>query len=292
MNYYPINESAARVAHEMNSFYTFKEGQATTEYKGQVDAAASMAAERKMLVDSIHHRKIDVLLDAYARKLADWYNKGFNIESSCPSVLISGAGNFPVRKKEKQNAARERHHKDYKAISGLLDKIQSVGAGGISSNDPEALNKLKEKLAGLEQNHEAMKAVNAYYRRHKTLEGCPGLDENIRQDLERYSHLGFIPTYKLSYNLAEIKRVKQRIRELENLAEKPPQGWKFDGGEVLVNSGENRLQILFDGKPDEAMRNTLKRKGFRWAPSQGAWQRQLTNNAIYAAKTVLQGMAV
>lgn len=27
----------------------------------------------------------------------------------------------------------------------------------------------------------------------------------------------------------------------------------------------------------------MKSNGFKWAPSQGAWQRQLTKNAIYAA---------
>jgi hypothetical protein len=289
MKYYPINEKAARLAHEMNSFRNFNEGQATTEYKSQVDEATEMATERKGWVDPIHHAKIDGLLNAYARKLADWYNKGFSIDSRCPSVLISGAGNFPVRQKQKQNAARDRHYKDYQAINALLDKIQAIGSGGISSDDPDALKKLKEKLAGLERNHLGMKAVNAYYRKHKTLEGCPELNEKMRQDLERYSYLGFIPTYKLSYNLAEIKRVKQRITEIERLAVRPPQGWKFDGGEVVVNSDENRLQILFEGKPNEVMRCSLKRRGFRWAPSQGAWQRQLTNNAICAAKEVLNG---
>ena len=291
MNYYPINESAARTAHEMNSFRPFQEGQATAEYKNQVDAASDMAADRKKLVDPTYHDKIDALLDAYARKLAAWYNRGFDIESRCPSVMVSGSGNFPVHKKEKQNAARERHHRDYEAVKGLLDKIQGIGTGGISSDDPEALKKLKEKLAGLERNHENMKAVNAYYRKHKTLDGCPDLYEDIRQDLEKYSHLGFIPTYRLSYNLAEIKRVKQRIAALERLAERPPQGWKFDGGEVVVNTGENRLQILFEGKPDAIMRTALKKRGFRWAPSRGAWQRQLTNNAMYAAKEVLQEIA-
>ena len=287
MHYYTIDERAARTAHEMNSLRAFQEGRATADYQSQVEAAAEMAAERKKRVDPMYHDKIDGLLDAYARKLAAWYNQGFAIESRCPSVMVSGAGNFPVRKKEKQNAARERHHRDYETVKGLLDKIQALGCGGISSDDPEALSKLKEKLAGLERNHEAMKAVNAYYRRHKTLDGCPGLDENLRQDLGKYSHLGFIPTYKLSYNLAEIRRIKQRIAGLERLAEKPPQGWKFDGGEVVVNTGQNRLQILFVGKPDGTMRDALKRRGFRWAPSQKAWQRQLTGNAMSAAKEIL-----
>lgn len=55
---------------------------------------------------------------------------------------------------------------------------------------------------------------------------------------------------------------------------------------MVVNAEINRLQIIFDGKPGEDMRDALKSNGFRWAPSQGAWQRQLTANALYAAKHI------
>lgn len=65
------------------------------------------------------------------------------------------------------------------------------------------------------------------------------------------------------------------------------QGWKFDGGEVVANDEANRLQIFFDGKPGDSMRDILKSRGFRWAPSVKAWQRQLNNNAMAAAKKVL-----
>ena len=50
-----------------------------------------------------------------------------------------------------------------------------------------------------------------------------------------------------------------------------------------ANKADNRLQVFFDGKPDEAARDELKANGFRWAPSVGAWQRQLNKNAYYAA---------
>ena len=39
----------------------------------------------------------------------------------------------------------------------------------------------------------------------------------------------------------------------------------------------------WEAKPDEAARDELKANGFRWAPSVGAWQRQLNKNAYYAA---------
>ena len=64
---------------------------------------------------------------------------------------------------------------EYMEIEKLLDKIKSVGTGGISADDDLAVEKLEKKLAGLEELQATMKSVNAYYRKHKTLEGCPGL---------------------------------------------------------------------------------------------------------------------
>lgn len=81
--------------------------------------------------------------------------------------------NFPVRKKEKQNAAADKNMQEFTEIQGLLDKIRSTGMGGISADDPNAVSKLESKLAKLEALQETMKAVNAYYRKNKTLDGCP-----------------------------------------------------------------------------------------------------------------------
>lgn len=212
MKYYDINEDAARTAKHMNSFYDYVEGSATAEYRGEVDKAIAIAEAQKAKVDVKHHEKIDALLDRYARKLADNYNKGFAIESRCPSVMVSGPANFPVRKKEKQNAARDRNMDEWKYIKGLLGKIQSVGLGA----EPLSLDKR-------------------------------GFDE-------------------------------------------APQGWEFDGGKVEMNVDDDRLQIFYDSKPDEATRQKLKSHGFKWAPSQGAWQRILTKNAVYAAKQVTDGV--
>lgn len=49
-----------------------------------------------------------------------------------------------------------------------------------------------------------------------------------------------------------------------------------------------RVQLRFDGKPDDETRALLKRNGFRWAPSQGVWQRQLNDNGKYAAHRVME----
>lgn len=248
----------------------------------------------KARADPMYHEKIDRLLESYARRLAENFNAGSRIGTMCPSVMIAGPSNFPVRKKEKQNAAADRNMEEYREIQGILDKIRSTGMGGISSDDPSAIEKLKLKLEGLEADQEYMKLVNAYYRKHKTLEGYPGMPDDKRRKLEA-GMIGWngktwppFPSFHLSNNNANIRRIRERIAALEKRQEVAPslEGWEFDGGRVEMNADENRVQIIYDEKPDADLRAELKHQGFRWAPSQGAWQRQLNANGIRAAKAV------
>ena len=287
--YYTINEAAAKRAKDANSFSDYKQGSATAEYRHYVDEAVQLAERQKQRVDPMYHEKIDSLLDTYARKLAANMNKGYEIDARVPSILIAGGSNFPTRKKEKQNAARDSNYREWQDIQGLLDKIRSTGMGGISADDPQAVQKLEKKLESLEKSQETMKAVNAYYRKHKTLDGCPHLSpeqlEKLKADMASSWHLGDKPfaTWALSNNSAEIRRVKDRIKSLSQQKEIGFVGWEFDGGKVEANTEANRLQIFFEDKPDEATREALKSNGFRWSPKAGAWQRQLTSNAYYAA---------
>ncbi len=287
--YYTINEGAARRAKEANSFSDYKPGSATAEYRQMVDKAVEIAERQKKSVDPMYHEKIDSLVDTYARKLAENMNSSFSIEARVPSILIAGGSNFPVRKKEKQNAARDRNMEEWNDIQGLLDKIRSTGTGGISADDPQAIQKLEAKLEKLQSAQDTMKAVNAYYRKHKTLDGCPNLSaeriEKMKGEMSSQWHIEDkpYPSWALSNNNAEIRRVKGRIAELTKKQETPYAGWEFDGGTVEANREDNRLQIFFEEKPDEKTREALKENGFRWSPKAGAWQRQLNDNAIYVA---------
>ena len=290
--YYTINEAAARRAKEMSSFSDYQPGSATAEYRHYVDEAVKIAERQKARTDPMYHDKIDSLLDTYARKLAANMNKGYEIDGRVPFILIAGGSNFPTRKKEKQLAAYRNNMKEYEEIEGLLDKIRSTGMGGISADDPQAVQKLEKKLAGLEQSQETMKAVNAYYRKHKTLDGCPHLSpegiEKLKAGMSSQWHIEDkpYPTWALSNNNAEIRRVKDRIKSLTRQKEIGYTGWEFAGGKVEANTQDNRLQIFFDGKPDADVREDLKRNGFRWSPKAEAWQRQLNDNAYYAANYV------
>ncbi|HAY6754115.1 YodL domain-containing protein [Enterococcus faecium] len=292
VRYYPINEGAARRAKEAMSFSDYRPGSATAEYRHYVDQAVEIAERQKKRVEPEYHEKIDSLLDTYARKLAENMNKGYEITARVPSVLIAGPYNFPVRAKEKQNAASDRNMEEFQYIQGLLDKIRSTGMGGISADDPQAVSKLEKKLEKLEASQELMKAVNAYYRKHGTLDGCPHLTErgieNLKADMASGWHYEKKPfqSWQLSNNNAEIRRLKGRIEELTRQKEAAYVGWEFDGGTVEINRVANRLQIFFEGKPDAAVRDELKSNGFRWSPKAGAWQRQLNDTTIRVADRI------
>ena len=290
VHYYTINEGAARRAKEANSFYDYKPGSATAEYRSMVDKAVEIAQRQKKRVDLEFHEKIDQLLDTYARLLAQNMNKGYEIAARVPSVMIAGPANFPVKKKQKQNAADDKNMREWQDIQGLLDKIRSTGMGGISADDPNAIDKLQAKLEKLEATQEMMKAVNAYYRKHKTLEGCPHLSQKSIEAFQSGMAEGgggspFLP-WQLSNNNANIRQVRSRIEQLTRQRETAFVGWEFDGGTVEVNREANRLQVFFEGKPDEATRNILKENSFRWSPKAGAWQRQLNDNTFWVVDRI------
>jgi len=161
----------------------------------------------------------------------------------------------------------------------------------ISSDDPKAVEKLQAQLDELRKFQAEMKSANAHYRKHKTMRGHSGLDNETAAQLDQKIKDSFswqqqpYPSFKLQNNNANIRRIEKRIKELENKSTISAQdGWEFDGGSVEMNLECNRIQIFFDAKPDEEVRRELKSRGFKWAPSTGAWQRQLNGNGLYAVR--------
>lgn len=292
--YYNINEEAARTAKHMNSFGEYVDGSATASYRRQVDRAVRIGEEQKAKVDHEYHGKIDYFVDLYAKKLADNLNHGYEIETRCPSLLISGGGNFPVAKKQKQNAARDKNMEEYNQVQGILEKIRSIGCGGIRADEDNAVGKLEKKLEQLQQEQQTMKDVNAYYRKNKTLDGCPGLSpvalESIKASMARSWRAVPVPfeAWALSNNNANIRRIKERIESLKKVQDSEATEEQHDGFTLKENTEFMRIQFLFDGKPDEQTRNILKSNGFKWSPSQGAWQRLLNDHGKRAAAYIVK----
>lgn len=174
------------------------------------------------------------------------------------------------------------------------NKAASVGKGGISSDDPNATDKLQSKLEALQQAQERMKAANKLIRKvtdyDARLAGLIELGFSEKMALEalnpKYGSIGFA-SYSLQNNNAEINRLKKRISELQALENRASQEIENELYKYEECKIENRCMFIFDGKPTEEIRQILKGNGFKWSPSRGAWVRQLNANGIHASKRVM-----
>lgn len=160
----------------------------------------------------------------------------------------------------------EKSHELTLKAARIEAKLEGLGNGGISSDAPDAIDLLRDKLAELESVQAMMREKNA---------------EAGRGNPKPY------PPYMLSNNGANIRRVKARIADLEKRALQSSQEWEFEGGRLVDSVEENRVQIFFDDKPEEAVRSALKGRGFRWAPSVGAWQKMRGGWALVDAKRIV-----
>lgn len=292
--YYEINEQSARTAHEMMSMREYKEGSKTREYRNLVDNAYDLAGqvEEKRPLQSERAYK---LAERYSRKMAEYFNKDSAIGCRCPSVLISGAGNFPVKKKEKQVQAWENNYQFYQETQKLISKIKSIlyGKDIIKSGDSDAVERLEEKLAGLKEDQERMKVANKFIRLKNVEKGNEGLtnmgySEKEIKELREPDFCGRVgyPPYMLQNNNANIHRVEGRLRELKVAKERGSREEENRYFRVVENTEIMRLQIFFDEKPVQDIRSILKKNGFKWSSKNGCWQRQLTDNARYSLERI------
>jgi hypothetical protein len=171
-------------------------------------------------------------------------------------------------------------------------KASSVGNGGISSDDPDAVRKLREELASLETMQNRMKAVNAAHKKY--MKDSASLDNAKLSDADKTRIRNYKPAYSwephpfppfsMSNNNANIRRIKARIVELTAKAAQSDQGdTEHDMGiyRVVEAFSDNRVRVLFDGKPSEQVRAVLKASGFRWSPYSNAWQRMHNKGTVY-----------
>lgn len=212
-------------------------------------------------------------------------------------------GHHSERRDRNYRAGIGRLHEKAFALSNKAEhyerKAASVGTGGISSDDPDALVKLRAELADCEANQERMKAANKAIRTGKTPEKqipalvALGFNENSAQSLIKGDFCGRVgfANYQLSNNNANMARIKKRIEQLEALRSRQAVKVETEGYTFREDTEENRVMFEFDGKPEPEVRDLLKRNAFKWSPSRNAWVRQMTAAGIYAGKQVREGLA-
>ena len=234
--------------------------------------------------------------EVYEERLVQRYKEWFRAQSRCFSVLVTGAGNFNQRKHQKANDAERAAYERLQAwkektIKRLNRKERLTGMAEVE--------RLRAILEAAEETHEKMKQVNQICRRKCTDEEqldaivaeCGIKEEQAKElvfpDPDRGTYRKGFASYQLSLNLAKIKDLKAKIARHEAMAEKEDKVLEFEGFDVELDYQEERLRIRHHEKPDAGTIRELKGNGFKWSPKNKAWQRQLTSNAVYAARRVL-----
>ncbi len=170
----------------------------------------------------------------------------------------------------------------------------------ISSDDPEAISKLAEQIEEAEKEHARKKAANRIIREKPKNEKTPEKEALLRelgftsQKLidqlfvpDYIGRIGF-PDYDLTNGNANIRRMKTRLAQLEAAASAEYKEAKHEGFAVIENPDENRIQVVFDEKPDKETCRMMRKNGFRFSRANMAWQRHLNNAGRWAARNVAE----
>ena len=225
--------------------------------------------------------------ELYISKFKSLLSAWISAKSRCLSTMIAGPSNFPVRRAEKANRSE---HNRYEIFQYWREKALK---GIIKSTLPEKtfqteIERYKSELEGMKRNHELMKEGNK--RIKEALKTGANIDKYLIETFDIKPHMldwAMKFGFGLQNNNANIKRVEQRIKELEvkeTIKDNENKEIAFDGGLIIFNYSIDRIQIKHNSKPDKIVIDNLKKNAFKWSPSQMVWQRQLTNNAIYAVK--------
>lgn len=248
----------------------------------------------------------NIPLEEQERYIAN-YKKHFHAwlsaHSRCASSAITGGSGFNVRRAEKANNAE--HNKLEEFIQWREKALKAI-AKRIENSKPEEQKQREEWIrlekdilhsaavihginTGVERGYHKALFVSSIYGKVETFAKRGDTDmvqkavDCIRNFNETMSVViterhKFFKLLELAETVKE-KQVDKANQESIEIA--------FDGGTVLKNYSEDRLQILFDSKPTPDVISNLKGAGFRWSPRFMAWQRQLTPNAYYAAAKII-----
>lgn len=224
--------------------------------------------------------------ERYIAKYKEWVQKLFNKHSRIMSAMITGPARFPSRRNGKMNNYYDNAVNEFRA---WREKALKSIARRIEEAKPEDQKAEEEWMRVKRMIDEHFLPTNLYNKletiarngkvdlMNKAIEYVRSLNESRVKPIFTNRHK-FWKLAELANQSISKQAEKENQKDVEIL---------FDGGRVIKNYSEDRVQIVFDTKPRPDVISNLKHNGFRWSPRFFAWQRQLTDNAFYAVTRVI-----
>lgn len=193
-------------------------------------------------------------------------------------------------------AALARSDRNMRAAGVAFEEAKRVGRAStaILATDDDACEMLRTRIEKAKAAHALMKAANVCVRKQDRAGlAALGFDGGRITSLltpDFAGRVGF-PDYSMSGSTANIRRLEQRLQSLEQAKASPAREQVRGGIRIVEDPEAMRLRLVFPGKPEPTVIAALKANGFRWAPSEQAWQRQLNNAARWAADQIVSQVA-
>lgn len=269
------------------------------DVRGETDI---MHYERILQEDmrQIPEGKQDEYISAYKQKFSSLLSS----LSHCASTMIAGPANFNQKRNEKANISYDNKYKEFhewrnRFINAM--KRMKEAARPEEEKQDEAWQILKKDIGrsadiiheidtGKSRGYNRALFVSSILNKVGTFanHGNVEIVKKAVDFINEYNSKIKKPVITARNNFFDLPNVAQRMKEkLQAVREQENKEMTFEGGTLVWNYEEDRLQILFNDIPEEGRRKELKSSGFRWSPRNKAWQRQLTGNAVYTAKRVL-----
>ena len=238
----------------------------------------------KLIPESEQQRYID----NYVKYLKSW----LGAMSNCYSVMITGGSNFYNSRHEKANRAANARREEFlnwreRALKAIAKKIEE--SKPIEQKTNERWESLKRTIS---QKIEWGSVANCYSMIERlAYNGELELVNNCLNLITEYNSTHSRPFMTSRHKVWQLPKIAEKAREkAEQVQGSESQEEIIKGVRVVRNFQADRLQLYFEGKPSTEAISTLKHSAFKWSPSNGCWQRQLTNNAIYAMQTILKNL--
>lgn len=259
----------------------------------------------RIIKDYSKELEADILIVSDREKYITHYKKRLSAWlaalSNCASTMITGSSNFNIQRAEKKNRSESKRYYEFRQWRERT--LKSIERAKIADRTPEekhqekfiliersiqsSLGTIRDIDNGLNKTSARELFVNSIIARIKRIakNGDFLSTKKALDILSDYNLNNKIPVITPKHSIWKILEVINKEKENLGLeASKNDQEIPFNGGRILLNYGDERVQIKHDQKPSPDVIASLKSKAFRWSPTNKAWQRQITNAAIIEAK--------
>jgi len=173
-----------------------------------------------------------------------------------------------------ESADMATHHRSKAA--GLENQL----VGTIFSDDPDAVEALEAKIAGLEAERERNKQANRIIRKKPKNESTPekiaALTALLGSEAEAVAlftpdfcgRVG-IPSYRSQNLSGNIKRCRDRLKSVKRQQDRAKRAEESGGLVIDRAEGANWCQVTFEEKPEREILKALKAAGYHWGG--GCW---------------------